>query len=114
MLLDLRIGQLAEQCLQGGKRPFLVRAHQARIPRHIGGQNRGETADSGHSSPDATEFPGQFIAKLTKVPRLLVGERRSRHRLANRLRRFLAVTRRSRSRYIEAVLLPWAFSARPN
>ena len=28
-------------------RPFLVRPHQARIPCHIGGKDRGETAFDG-------------------------------------------------------------------
>jgi hypothetical protein len=31
--------------------PFLIRAHQARIAGHIGGEDRGETADRGHVLP---------------------------------------------------------------
>ena len=34
--------------LEAFERAFLVRPHQPRIPRHIGGEDRGETADRGH------------------------------------------------------------------
>ena len=44
VLGDLRIEELAAQRLEAFERPFLVRPHQPRIPRHIGGQDRGETA----------------------------------------------------------------------
>jgi hypothetical protein len=27
--------------------PLLIRAHKARVPGHIGGEDRGETADRG-------------------------------------------------------------------
>ena len=30
------------------ERAFLVRPHQARIPRHIGGKDRGEATGDGH------------------------------------------------------------------
>jgi hypothetical protein len=30
--------------LQAFERPFLVRSHQSRVARHIGGKDRGETA----------------------------------------------------------------------
>jgi hypothetical protein len=32
-------------------RSFLIRAHQARVSRHIGGEDRGQTTDRGHFSP---------------------------------------------------------------
>src|SRR5208282_2314898 len=38
-------------------RPFLVRPHQPRIPRHIGGEDRGEPAGGSHDRPVAP-FPG--------------------------------------------------------
>jgi hypothetical protein len=45
---DLQVDQLAAMRLELLVCPFLVCAHQPRIARHIGGQDRGETADSGH------------------------------------------------------------------
>src|SRR6516225_3792527 len=45
---DLRVDQLAAMRLELLVRPFLVCTHQPRIARHIGGQDRCETADSGH------------------------------------------------------------------
>ncbi len=48
VLGDFRIDQLAAQRLEPFERAFLVRPHQPRIPRHIGGKDRGETAGSGH------------------------------------------------------------------
>ena len=48
VLGDLRIDELAAQRLEAFERAFLVRPHQPRIPRHIGGKNRGKTAGSGH------------------------------------------------------------------
>jgi len=41
---DLRIDELAAMRLETLERPFLVRSHQPRIARHIGGEDRGETA----------------------------------------------------------------------
>jgi len=49
MLLDLRITQLAADRLQRGERALLVRPHQPRIARDIGGQDRGETAGLAHT-----------------------------------------------------------------
>ena len=34
-------------------RAFLIGTHQARVPRHIGGKDRGEAADRGHIAPAA-------------------------------------------------------------
>jgi hypothetical protein len=39
-------------------RPFLIRTHQPRIPRHIGGEDRGEAAGLAHVvSPAARRRP---------------------------------------------------------
>jgi hypothetical protein len=39
-------------------RAFLVNSHQARVARHIGGEDRGETARLAHaSSPNAIHRP---------------------------------------------------------
>jgi hypothetical protein len=46
-----RINQVASGCPQCCESAFLVLTHQPRIARHIGGHDRGETADSGHRSP---------------------------------------------------------------
>jgi hypothetical protein len=42
MLGDFRIEKLAAQRFEAFERALLVRSHQPRIPRHIGGQHRGE------------------------------------------------------------------------
>ena len=51
VLADLRIDQLPEMGLEPLVRPLLISPHQARVTRHIGGEDRGETADRGHGSP---------------------------------------------------------------
>jgi len=48
VLGDLRIEELMAQRFQAFERTLLVRPHQPRIPRHIGGEDRGETAAGGH------------------------------------------------------------------
>jgi len=48
VLGDLRIEELAAQCLEAFERAFLVRPHQTRVARHIGGEDRGKAAGSGH------------------------------------------------------------------
>jgi hypothetical protein len=47
VLGDLRIDQLPAMRLQAFVRAFLIHPHQARIARHIGGEDRGETAGGG-------------------------------------------------------------------
>jgi hypothetical protein len=47
MLLDLRLNELREVRLEPLVRALLIRAHQARVPRHVGGEDRGEAADRG-------------------------------------------------------------------
>src|SRR5712671_73268 len=49
VLGDLRIDKFAPQRLEAFERTFLVRLHQPRIPRHIGGEDRGETASGSHA-----------------------------------------------------------------
>jgi hypothetical protein len=44
VFFDLRVDQLATMRLEAIKRAFPVGPHQPRVARHIGGQNRGETA----------------------------------------------------------------------
>jgi hypothetical protein len=44
VLGDLRIDELAAQRFEALERALLVRPHQARIPRHIGGKDRREAA----------------------------------------------------------------------
>ena len=48
VLPDLRVDELAAMRLEPFERALLVRPHQPRIGRHIGGEDRGETADNGH------------------------------------------------------------------
>ena len=48
VLLDLGLNQLAEMRLKPLMRPLLIRPHQARVPRHIGGEDCGKAADRGH------------------------------------------------------------------
>jgi hypothetical protein len=48
MLVDLRLDKLAAMRLEALVCAFLVRAHQPRIARQIGGEDRGETAGRGH------------------------------------------------------------------
>ena len=50
VLRNLRIEELAAQRCEVFERAFLVRPHQPRIARHIGGEDRGKTAGRGHYS----------------------------------------------------------------
>jgi hypothetical protein len=47
MLADLRIEQFAQMRLEALVRAFLIGAHQTRIARHIGGEDRGKAAGRG-------------------------------------------------------------------
>jgi hypothetical protein len=57
LLLDLRVDQFPAMRLEAFERAFLVRSHQPRVARHIGGQDRGETAFDGllHGLPQPHE-----------------------------------------------------------
>jgi hypothetical protein len=48
VLGNLRIEELAAQGFEAFERAFLVRPHQPRIPRDIGGEDRSETAGLAH------------------------------------------------------------------
>jgi hypothetical protein len=50
VLGDIGIDQLAEMHLEPLVRPFFVSTHQPRIPRLVGGEDRGEAADGSHHS----------------------------------------------------------------
>ena len=45
----LGIDQRPEVSLEPLVRPLLILAHKARVPRHVGGEDRGKAADRGHS-----------------------------------------------------------------
>jgi hypothetical protein len=58
VLGDFRIDELAAQRLEAFQGAFLVRFHQPRVARHIGSEDRGETAGLAHvSSPAARRRP---------------------------------------------------------
>ena len=58
VLGDIRIEKLAAQRFEAFERALFVRAHQPRIPRDIGGEDRGETAGLTHvASPAARRRP---------------------------------------------------------
>src|SRR5262245_10631363 len=57
MLPDLRVEELREMRLEALVRAFLIRPHQSRIPRHIRGKDRGETAARGHPFHPALRMP---------------------------------------------------------
>ena len=71
MLADLRVDELAAMRLEAFVRAFLVRAHQARVARHIGGEDRGETAGRGHGcgSPPCSRVSLSTSYRITRVPR---------------------------------------------
>ena len=50
MLGDLRVNQLPAVRLEAFEHALLIRPHHARIARHVGGEDRGETAGRGHYS----------------------------------------------------------------
>src|SRR6516165_2614358 len=64
VLGDLRIGELAAQCFEADERALLVRSHQPRIARRIGGEDRRETARLGHAgSPIARRRPDRYSSR---------------------------------------------------
>ena len=57
-LLQFWIEELAAQRFEAFERALLVRLHQSRIPRHIGGEDRGQPAGLAHvASPAAKRRP---------------------------------------------------------
>src|SRR5207245_3395880 len=66
VLGDLRIDELAAQRFEAFERALLVRPHQPRIPRHIGGEDRGETAGLAHTaSPAARRSPERSSSRCS-------------------------------------------------
>ena len=66
MLADLRINEVDEMRLEAFMRAFLILPHQARIPHHIGGEDRGEAAGGGgrghgSSSPPFSVCRGELF-----------------------------------------------------
>ena len=63
VLFDLWIEQLAAIPLQGLERAFLIRSHEARISRHIGGEDRRKTTFDRllHGFPKPTTANGQSV-----------------------------------------------------
>ena len=60
-LVDPKIEELAAQRFQTLERTLLIRPHQPGIPRHIGGEDRGETAGLAHSAaPVASRRPDRY------------------------------------------------------
>jgi len=64
MLLELRIDELAVKGFEAVERTLLIRSHQTRVACHIGGEDRGETAKSGHCSPEAIGSSTEFTPRL--------------------------------------------------
>jgi hypothetical protein len=72
VLTDLWLDQLREMRSQAVVGAFLVRPHQP--ARHIGGKDRGETADRGHCSPGAARLIQPTLhPNLPKSAMLYVG-----------------------------------------
>jgi len=69
---DLRIDELIAQRLEALERAFLVRPHQPRIPRHIGGEDCGEAAGLAHAvSPAAMRKPSKYSSRCSAFRRKL-------------------------------------------
>ena len=75
MLGDLRIDELAAQRPEAFEGALLVGAHQPRIARHIGREDRRETAGLAHSSrpPPGAGPTGKFAVLVVAVGRDLIG-----------------------------------------
>ena len=71
MLADLRIDQIDEMRLEAFVGAFLIGAHQARIARHIGGEDRSETAGRSHGcgSPPITTSGQACSGRRRAIPR---------------------------------------------
>ena len=80
MLADLRTEQFAQLRLEALVRAFLIDTHQARIPHHIGGEDRRETAGggrSGHCSDGADFRAKSNLLRAESAPISLTGRPRS-------------------------------------
>jgi hypothetical protein len=65
MFADFPIEELAAQRFEAFERALLVRSHQPRIPRHIGGKDRGETSARSHPLHPALRSPSSRWAWST-------------------------------------------------
>ena len=67
VLFDLWIDKIAEMRPEAFVRPLFVGTHQARVPRHIGGEDRGETAGGGHysSGMPALRYPSTYMSRIS-------------------------------------------------
>ena len=54
--------------LQAFVRPLLIGPHQARIARHVGGKDRGETADRRHVLPGGKGALTSLLGRLRVCP----------------------------------------------
>jgi hypothetical protein len=68
MLGDLWVDDLAAMRLEPLVRAFFVRSHQTRVARHIGGEDRSETADSRHCPPEAITFWNKVYPEIVLEP----------------------------------------------
>jgi hypothetical protein len=65
-LLDLRIDEFAEMSLQAFVRPFLIRPHQPRIARDVGGKDRRQSTGRSHIvSPAAKRRPDRNSSRCS-------------------------------------------------
>jgi hypothetical protein len=66
VLGDLWIEEFAAQRFEAFERALLIRPHQPRIPRHIGGEDRSETAGLVHvSSPATKRQPERYSSRCS-------------------------------------------------
>ena len=73
MLADLWVDQLDEMRLETFERALFVGAHEARVARYIGGEDRGKTAGRGHgcgSPPCYRLSVGEIIHDKSRVAAL--------------------------------------------
>src|SRR5215472_7452758 len=66
VLDDFRVDELMAQRFEALERAFLVRPHQPRIPRDVGGEDRSKTAGLAHaSSPTAIRTPDKYSSRCS-------------------------------------------------
>ena len=74
VLGDFRIKKLAAQRFEAFERAFVIRPHQPRITRHIGGEDRGEAAGLAHvSSPIARRRPDSSSSRCSTFRKYVAG-----------------------------------------
>ena len=80
VLGDLRIEELAAQRFETFERAFLIHAHQPRIPRHIGGEDRGKAAGLAHCvSPAARRRPDSSSSRSSRLRKQIVRHEQQRY-----------------------------------